>query len=501
MKALGLQGEANPASETRAMEFSAAAARVLDTATASGAAYAEVRFERSRSERIEVRNGEVAGLADERSAGFGVRALVDGAWGFAASARFDDATLDATAARAVAIARAGAGASSKRIGVAPAHAYDDRYVTPFSRDPASVPIGERVALLIDAERALHAQPTIAVGRAWLDVWRTDKEFYSTIGSRIAQTIYQTGSAVSAMAVGDGDAQIRMWPGDRGLYLGGGWEVVELAQLRENAARIGEEAHQLLSAPQCPSGTMDVILGGSQVSLQIHESCGHAAELDRVMGWEANFSGTSFLDPAERGALQYGSPIVTIEIDNTMPRGFATVAYDDEGTKSVRADVIRDGMLVGFESSRDTAREIGAASTSCVRAQSWEHVPMIRMCNLSLLPGNVPFDNLFDDVRDGVYMEANRSWSIDDRRLNFQFGCQIGWEIKNGKRGRMLKNPTYGGVTPEFWNACDAIGDRDSWFEWGTPNCGKGEPMQVGRTTQAAAPARFRNIPVGVGYAR
>jgi TldD protein len=340
-----------------------------------------------------------------------------------------------------------------------------------------------------------------VGRAWLDLWRTDKEFYSSIGSRIEQTIYQSGSAISALAIGDGDAQTRMWPGDHGMYFGGGWEVVERAALRENAARIGEEAHQLLAAPQCPSGTMDVVLGSSQVSLQVHESCGHAAELDRIMGWEANFSGTSFLDPAARGKLRYGSPIVNIEIDNTLPRGFATVGYDDEGTKSVRADIIRSGILVGFESSRDTAQQIGTTSTSCVRAESWEHVPMIRMCNLNLIPGAVPFEHLFDDVRAGMYMEANRSWSIDDRRLNFQFGTQIGWEIKNGRRGRMVKNPTYGGVTPVFWNSCDAIGDAASWFEWGTPNCGKGEPMQTGRTTQAAAPARFRNVAVGVGYGR
>jgi TldD protein len=483
------------------MDFSAESERVLDTALARGAAYADVRFERSRSERIEVRNGDVAEFADERSDGYGVRALVDGAWGFAACALFDDASLDATAARAVAMARAGAAAGRRRIGTIPLEAYVDHYATPLDRDPTSVPLAERVALLLEAERALHSAPTIAVGRAWIDLWRTDKNFYSTIGSRIAQTIYQSGGAISALAVGEGDAQVRMWPGDRGMYFGGGWEVIELAELRENAARIGEEAHQLLFAPQCPSGTMDVILGGSQVSLQVHESCGHAAELDRIMGWEANFSGTSFLDPAERGRLHYGSPIVTIEIDNTMPRGFATVGYDDEGTKSVRADVIRDGILVGFESSRDTAEQIGASSTSCVRAESWQHVPMIRMCNLNLLPGNVPFEHLFDDVREGVYMEANRSWSIDDRRLNFQFGTQIGWEIKHGKRGRMLKNPTYGGVTPVFWNSCDAIADEGSWFEWGTPNCGKGEPMQTGRTTQAAAPARFRNVAVGVGYGR
>ena len=191
--------------------------------------------------------------------------------------------------------------------------------------------------------------------------------------------------------------------------------------------------------------------------------------------------------------------MTIEIDNTMPRGFATVGYDDEGTKSVRADVIRDGMLVGFESSRDTAQAIGAESTACMRAESWEHVPIIRMCNLNLLPGDVPFEHLFDDVRDGVYMEANRSWSIDDRRLNFQFGCQIGWEVKAGSAAACSRNPRTA-VTPVFWNSCDAIGDAASWFPWARRNCGKGEPIQTGRTTQASAP-RFRNVAVGVGYGR
>ena len=346
---------------------------------------------------------------------------------------------------------------------------------------------------------MHAGPRISVGRAWLDLWTTEKTFYSSTGSRIEQSLRQTGSGIRALAIDEGDAQDRSFPGDIGLYQSGGWEIVERAALRENAERIGEEATQLLDAPQCPAGEFDIVLGGSQVSLQIHESCGHAAELDRVMGWEANFSGTSFLDPAELGRLRYGSPQVTIVIDNAMPGGFATAAYDDEGSRSVPADIVRDGVLVGFESSRDTARTIGRATSACVRAESWQHVPMIRMCNLSLLPGTVPFENLFDDVREGVHMEANRSWSIDDHRLNFQFGCQIGWEIVRGKRTRMLKNPTYAGVTPQFWNACDAIADKDAWVAWGTPNCGKGEPMQVGRTAQAASPARFRKVAVGVGY--
>ncbi len=481
------------------MEFASHAARVLDTAAARGAVYCDVRFERTRSERAEVRNGDVSGLADERSNGYGVRALVDGAWGFAAASGFDDAALDVAAAHAVAAARASASIATHRIGEPPTRAYTDTFATPFERDPRDVPLGERIALLLDAEKLLHAAPTITVGRAWLDLWRTEKFFFSSIGSQIAQTIVQSGSGMAALAVGAGDAQSRMWPGDRGLYQSGGWEIIEAAQLRENAQRTGEEAHALLTAVQCPSGIMDIVLGASQVSLQIHESCGHAAELDRIMGWEANFSGTSFLSPAGLGTLKYGSDLVTIQIDNTLPRGFATAGYDDEGTKTVTSDIIRNGILAGFETSRDTARSIGRESNACVRAQSWMHVPMIRMCNLNLLPGETPFEDLFSGIEHGVYMEANRSWSIDDRRLNFQFGCQIGWEIRNGKRGRLLKNPTYAGVTPQFWNSCDAIGDADSWFAWGTPNCGKGEPIQSGRTTQAAAPARFRNVEVGVGY--
>ncbi len=477
----------------------AAAARILDTAASCGAQFADVRFETARSERVEVRNGIVAALADSTSSGYGVRALVDGSWGFAASDDASDAALDATAARACAIARAGAAIARRRVGFPPPRAYVDSYVTPVTRDPASVPLGERVAMLLEAERLLHVQQSIAVGRSWIDLWSTVKTLYSSAGTRIDQRIVQTGCGIQALAVGDGDAQTRTFPGDIGLYQSGGWEIVDRANLVANAQRIGEEAAALLGAPQCPSGTFDLVLGGSQVSLQIHESCGHPAELDRVMGWEANFSGTSFLELDQLGCLRYGSPAVTIVIDNTMPLGMATCGYDDEGTKSGVFDIVRGGILAGYEMSNDTARAIGRESNACVRAQGWSFAPMIRMCNLSLLPGDTPFDRLFDDVRDGIYMESNRSWSIDDRRLNFQFGCEIGWEIKNGKRGRMLKNPTYAGMTPAFWNSCDAVGDAASWFAWGTPNCGKGEPMQVGRTTQAAAPARFRNIAVGVGY--
>jgi TldD protein len=481
------------------MSFDDLAARALDTASKRGAEYADLRFEVVRAERIEARNGIVATLSDATSRGYGMRALVGGAWGFAASSDLTPAGIDATAARAVEIAKAGAAIARHRFGAAPPRAYVDTFATPIVRDPAEIPLGDRVALLLEAEKALHVSPKISVGRAWIDLWRTDKTFYSTLGSRIEQSIAQTGSGLEALAVGEGEVQSRTFPGDIGLYKSGGWEIVEEAKLAQNAQRIGEEAQSLLSAEQCPSGTRDIILGGSQVSLQIHESCGHPAELDRVMGWEANFSGVSFLEIAQLDKLRYGSDIVTIRIDNTLPQGMATVGYDDEGTKSGTSDIIRNGTLVGYEMSNDTARTIGRESNACVRAQSWEFVPMIRMCNLNLLPGNVPFDDLFEDVKDGIYMESNRSWSIDDHRLNFQFGCEIAWEVKNGKRGKLLKNPTYAGMTPKFWNSCDAIADEKSWVAWGTPNCGKGEPMQTGRTAQCASPARFRNVEVGVGY--
>lgn len=481
------------------MQFEDEGRQALDTATSRGAVYADVRFEHTRTERIEVRNGIISTLVDTRNTGYGIRALVDGAWGFAASADLSKAGIDKTASLAVDIAKASATLARRRVGEAPAHPYTDAYATPIVIEPQSISLGDRVALLLATEKAVRSTPEVKVGRAFIDLWDARKFFFSTIGSAIEQRITQSGSGVQAMAVGEGDVQTRSFPGDNGLYKGGGWEIIEQAKLLENAARIGEEATALLRAPQCPSGTLDLILGGSQMSLQIHESCGHPAELDRVMGWEANFSGTSFLELSQLDKLRYGSPLVNIVIDNTLPEGMATCGYDDEGTKSGTSDIIAEGILRGYEMSNDTAREIGRTSNGCVRAESWEYVPMIRMCNLNLLPGNTPFDNLFDDVRDGIHMESNRSWSIDDRRLNFQFGCEIAWEVKNGKRGRMLKNPTYAGMTPAFWNSCDAIADKNSWVAWGTPNCGKGEPMQTGRTTQAAAPARFRNVSIGVGY--
>jgi TldD protein len=483
------------------VQFEHEAKRALDTAVSKGATYADVRFGLNREEHVEVRNGVVSDFRDSESAGFSVRVLRDGAWGFASSALIEDKEIDRVAALAVEIAKASATVIVHGIRLDPAGKHVATYKTPVKIDPATVSLGERIAYLLAVEEEIRAAKGVTVGRAWIDVWRTDKTFASTEGSLIEQELLQCGSACHALAVGSGDVQDRIFPGTCGLYQTGGYEIVQNARLKENARRIGEEAVALLTAPQCPAGKKDIVLSGDQVSLQIHESIGHALELDRVLGWEANFSGTSFATLDKLGHFRYGSDIVNVACDMTCPLALATAGFDDEGTPSKSVDLIRKGILVGYMAGRDTAHEAKVEAGGCVRCEYWGRLPMIRIGNVNLHPGDVPQDRLFDGIDDGIYMESNRSWSIDDKRLNFQFGCQLGYEIKNGKKGRMLKNPTYAGMTPQFWQSCDAIGDQASWVAWGTPNCGKGEPLQTARSCQGASPARFRGVEVGVGYGR
>jgi TldD protein len=268
--------------------------------------------------------------------------------------------------------------------------------------------------------------------------------------------------------------------------------------------MGEEAVALLSAPQCPSEMTTLILDGPQLALQIHESCGHPIELDRVFGTEAAFAGTSFLTPDKYGSFHYGSEAVHITADSVTPTGLGTFGYDDEGVPGQSTDIIKDGLFVGYLTSRETASRLrhlhpGAPrrSNGCMRADGWNRIPLIRMTNVSLQPGPWSFDDLIADTDAGIYMVTNKSWSIDDRRLNFQFGTELAYEVKRGKLGRMFKNATYTGITPQFWGGCDAICDANHWHVWGTPNCGKGQPGQVAHTGHGAAPTRFRNVQVGV----
>lgn len=472
--------------------------RALNAAQLGGASYADARVVQSRSQLIEVKNRRPSALQEGSELGIGVRVLVDGAWGFAASPSLDPAEAERCAALACRIARASARFRRKPIVLSPLAPQRATWRTPVARDPFEVSLADKIDLLVRATGAMQGESAVKVAQGSMHFWEENKLFVSTEGSRIEQRVVHSGAGVCAYARDASDLQWRSYPNAfGGQYEAAGWELVERLDLPGHAAETAATAAALLTAPQCPAGVTTVILDGAQLSLQIHESCGHPTELDRVFGHEANFAGTSFLDTDQLGTLQYGSAVVNLVADATSPRGLGTFGFDDEGVPAQKVDLVREGRFVGYLTSRETAPLLGLASNGTMRAESWAHIPLIRMTNINLEPGPWTPEAIVADTDDGILMATNRSWSIDDRRYNFQFGTEVGWEIRKGRRGRMLKNCTYTGITTQFWNACDAVGD--DWEIWGTPNCGKGQPSQGMRTAQGSPSARFRGIQVGVGY--
>jgi TldD protein len=473
--------------------------RALDLARLRGAQYADIRVVDNRTHEISVRDGVVEGLNSSETEGFGVRVLVDGAWGFASSRELSNAEVDQVTDQALQIARASALVSGEKVNLGPAVTSQGTYQTPYQIDPFSVSLEDKLALLMAADAEMGKVQGIRTRRSNCSVIREHKKFANTEGAFTEQTIYETGGGIQATAVGGGEVQIRSYPNSFGRQqVTGGWEAFLSWDFPGNAGRIASEAVALLTADPCPSNiTTTIILGGTQVALQVHESCGHPTELDRVFGTEAAYAGTSFLTTEKLGNFQYGSPVVNITADSLRPLGLGTFGWDDEGVPAQSTPLVKDGLFVGYLMSRETASRLGKTSNACMRASGWNRIPIIRMVNVSLEPGTWKLDDLIADTDYGIYMELNRSWSIDDKRYNFQFGTEIGYEIKNGKMGRMLRNCTYTGLTPEFWNSCDAVCNADHWTMWGTPNCGKGQPGQIAHTGHGAAPTRFRNIKVGV----
>jgi len=479
--------------------------RALDTAKANGATYADIRVIRSQTEAIAVKNGIVQGLTQDESIGFGVRVVADGAWGFASSSQLTHEEIDRVSALAVRIAKASARANSEPVNLGPPEVHVDTYVTPHEIDPFTVSLEDKIDLLLAADKESRSVEGVALTAPRMNFLKRRKTFASTEGSFIEQTIIESAVGNRVSAVSQGEVQVRSYPNMFGTQQEtGGYEVVNKWDIVGNARQIGEEAVALLSAPQCPSKTTTVILGASQLALQVHESCGHPIELDRVFGTEAAYAGTSFLTPEKYRSFRYGSDVVNIVADAVTPGGLGTYGYDDEGVPAQSTQIIENGMFVGYLTSRETATQLRKIhpdaperSNGAMRASDWNRLPIIRMNNVSLMPGEWTFDDLIADTDDGIYMTMNKSWSIDDRRLNFQFGTEMAFEIKNGKLGQMYKNPTYTGITPQFWAGCDAICDKDHWTVWGTPNCGKGEPGQAARVAHGTAPSRFRNVQVGM----
>ncbi|MFQ5816588.1 MAG: TldD/PmbA family protein [Terriglobia bacterium] len=477
----------------------------LDTAKVRGATYADVRVIDLRGRSLSTKNGKVGTVAESESLGLGVRVIADGAWGFASTDRLTRKHIEATAAEAVAIARASARVKKSDVILAPEQKITAVWRTPYETDPFTVPLDAQMNLLFSVDKELRSVPGVTLAETGMSFTRLQQFFANTDGSEIEQVKLVSGAGFAATSFAEREIQKRSYPNSfGGQFAAAGYELVERLQLVKNARRIAEEAVALHKADMCPEGRRTLILNSPQLALQIHESIGHPIELDRVLGMEANFAGMSFLTLDKLGILQYGSEIVNVVADARLAHGpgLGTFGYDDEGVPAQCIDIIRDGCFLGYLSSRETAPAIGLTrSGGTMRAESWNRIPLIRMTNVSLLPGTWKLDDLIADTDDGIYMETNRSWSIDDRRYHFQFGPEIAWEIKGGKKMCMLKNPSYSGITTEFWSSCDAICDRTHWTLWGTPNCGKGQPMQTMGTGHGAAPARFRNVLVGVAYAQ
>ncbi len=474
--------------------------RALGTASVRGAGYADIRIVRRLDESIAIKTGRVEGVASGESEGFGVRVLVDGAWGFASSSRLEPAEIDRVAGDAVRIARASATALRRRVEL------DDRppargsYETPVDEDPFALSLETKIASLLEADKSAasvrgvgYTESTYAAQREW-------KTFAATDGSFTEQTFTHVGSAIEANAIKGDEHQRRSYPDAGGAWNAAGYEFIRGLDLAERAGSIAEESVALLSAPQCPSGQFTIILDPSQLYLQIHESCGHPSELDRVFGTEASYAGTSFLTTDKLDeAFRYGSDLVTIVADATAPGGMGTFGWDDEGVAAQAVPLVQDGIFIGYLSSRETAPRIGRRSGGAMRADGWNRIPLIRMTNINLLPRpGMSLAEIVADTDEGLYLASNRSWSIDDRRLNFQFATEVAYEIKAGQKGRLFKNPTYTGITYDFWRSCDAVGDESSYRMLGTPNCGKGEPGQIGHIGHGVSGARFRNVRVGVG---
>ncbi len=475
----------------------------LDRAVQSGAAYADVRMVESAERYVSTKNGKVGQASSSETLGLGVRVIASGAWGFSSTDQLTAEGVQAAATRAVEIARASALVKKQDVALAPEGKHEAVWTSPYRIDPLSVSVDRSLDLLLRVDAELRKVQGVTLAEAAINCRRLRQFFVSSEGSRIDQTRYYTGAGYAAYSFSGNEIQKRSYPNSfGGQHMLKGYELVEELRLLENAQRVGEEAVALHQADQCPEGVFDLVLDSSQLGLQIHESVGHPIELDRVLGTEANFAGMSFLTLDKLRRLKYGSEIVNVVCDARVEHGpgLGTFAFDDEGIPAQSIDIIKDGLFVGYMSSRETAAEIGERrSNGTMRADGWNHIPLIRMTNVSLKPGAMAPEELIGSTGRGIYMETNRSWSIDDKRYNFQFGCEMGWEIKNGKKVRMLKNPSYSGITTDFWNSCDAICGPQYWTLWGTPNCGKGQPQQTMGTGHGASPARFRRVKVGGAY--
>jgi TldD protein len=471
--------------------------KALEICSKEGASYADMRIVTIQGENINIKKGNIQTLNLSTTKGFGIRTIADGGLGFAGSYDLNRKEIERVAKLAVRIAKA-SGATRKP----PVVFVDETYESPVKKDPFKVPLEEKLEVLLEADKRLrqYNPQIIKMSQADFRAHQEDKIFASSEGAYIQQKIVFCGGGFNCMAVGPGvPPQTRSYPASfRGDFATRGYEFFEEFNLLDNVERIAKEAITLTEAKICPTERTTLLLDGQQLELQIHESTGHPTELDRVLGTEAAFAGTSFMTPDLLGKLKYGSEHVTLVADCTLEGGLGTFGYDDEGVKAKRVELVKNGLFVGYQSSRETAALIGLEESSAgMRADSPQKLPLIRMVNINLEPSDGwKRDEIISDTKKGILMNTVKSWSIDDKRLNFQFGPEISYEIVKGEIGQIFRNPTYTGITPEFWGSMDAS-SGDDWRLWGTPNCGKGQPGQVMYVGHGCGTARFHNVRVGI----
>ncbi|MCD6450238.1 MAG: TldD/PmbA family protein [Thermotogaceae bacterium] len=471
----------------------------LEFLKAKDVEYADARYEEHQREEIEVESAHLKSFSYSQDKGVGIRVLFDGGWGFAATDTLSKNSVMKAAELALEIAKESARTAKEKVRLAEEPSHVDTFKSPAQVDPFSISKAEKIELLKEATSVMMKNEKVKRAVGTMDFRKIHKVFVNTEGSDIEQDITISGAGIVAFAVSEEGFQVRSYPSSfGGDYATRGWEFVQEMKLIENAEKVAGEAAALLSAPEIEPGEYDIIIDGQQMSLQVHESCGHPTELDRVFGSEISFAGGSFLQPELLNKLKYGSDIVNITADATLEGGLGSFGYDDEGVKARMSYLVKDGLFVGYLMDRQTAAKLGLRSNGAARADSWSNMPIIRMTNINLLPGDKTLDELISEIDYGFLLATNKSWSIDDMRVNFQFATEIAYEIKGGKlTGKIFKNPVYYGKTTEFWNSCDGIANKDFWHIWGVPNCGKGQPGQVMWVGHGTSPARFRKVKVGV----
>jgi TldD protein len=465
----------------------------LKRVAAAGAEYGDVRIVRSMSQTIRGEDRRIDSIRDVEDSGFGVRVLYHGGWGFAASSVLSQEEVPRVADLAVEIARGSASLANEKTRLVDEPVHRDHVVTRCRVDPFAVPLEQKTTLLQEVMDAVQRQPEVVRSRASLWAQRDRKLFASTEGTRLEFDLMAVQGEFTATARHEDRFASRSFATP---HLRTGYESIEAANFAAHAPRIATQAVEKVAAPAVRPGLYDLVLDPEHLALTMHESCGHPSELDRALGYEANYAGTSFLTPEKRGTFRYGSRHVNLIADNTEPETLAATGYDDDGVACQRWDIVREGVFVGYCTNREVASKIGETrSRGSSRADSWGCVPIVRIANIGLEPGTASLDDLVADVKRGIYIEGHGSYSIDQRRYNFQFGGDAFWLIENGRRTTMLRDVIYHGITPEFWNSCDGVADPRHRRRYGFITCGKGQPGQAGWMTHAASHARFRRVAV------